>query len=113
MYVRKRTGKDIWRNLYEFVLIETKGRAGTQKVLSEAERNGIIKKNQYKISSVSSLYTQQLSHQKINGNFIRILLKSELPVSGSKAVSLRQLSHYPFPRLINAYFEKEHLSSGF
>jgi len=106
VYIHKRTGNDIWKNLYEFVLIETNSDTSAKKILTKAEKDGILKKGSYKIISVSPVYSQQLSHQKILGRFIKIALKKEIPLSGFKAVSLKQLSRYAYPRFINAYFEK-------
>ena len=67
VYIHKRTGNDIWKNLHEFVLIETSSNASVNKVLAKAEKENILKKDSYKVVSVSPLYSQQLSHQKIHG----------------------------------------------
>jgi len=106
IYVHKRISNDIWRNLHEFVLIETSTDVSAKKVLAKAEKEKILKKDSYKVVSISPLYTQQLSHQKINGRFIEIAIKKEFVLPGFKLVSLKQLSRHAFPRLLNAYFEK-------
>jgi len=105
IYITKRTANDIWKNLHEFVLIETNNDASVKRLLAKAEKEKILKKDSYKILSVSQVYSQQLSHQKIMGRFIKITLKKEFSLPGFKPVSLKQLSRYTFPRLINAYFE--------
>jgi len=108
IYIHKRTGNDIWKNLYEFVLIETRSNISANKILVKAQKDGILKKDSYKVITISPLYFQQLSHQRIQGRFIKITLKKEFTLSGFKPVSPKQLSRYAFPRLINAYFEKGH-----
>jgi A/G-specific adenine glycosylase len=108
IYIHQRTGNDIWKNLHEFVLIETHEDTSLNKVLSKAEKEKILKKGSYKIVSTSAVYLQQLSHQKIIGRFIKIVSKKELNLAGFKAVSLKQLSQYAFPRLITAFFERGH-----
>jgi A/G-specific adenine glycosylase len=106
LYIRKRIDKDIWKNLHEFVLIETNTDVPAKRVLAKAEKGKILKKNSYRVVSISPLYSQQLSHQKIIGRFIKIAIKKEFILSGFKPVSLKQLSRHAFPRLLNIYFEK-------
>lgn len=105
IYIHQRAGNDIWKNLFEFALIEMDGEASPIKILSRAEKEDILKKNSYIISEVSPVYTQQLSHQKIIGRFIKVSLKKKVILPGFKAVPLKNLSDYAFPRLINTYFE--------
>jgi A/G-specific adenine glycosylase len=106
IYVRKRAGNDIWKNLHEFVLIETTGDASSKRLLAKAEKEKILKRDSYNILSVSTVYSQQLSHQKIMGRFIKLALKKEFDLPGFKAIDLKQQSQYAFPRFINAFFEK-------
>ena len=106
VYIHQRTDSDIWKNLFEFVLIEMNAEISASKVLSKAEKNGTIKKGSYKIISISPVYSQQLSHQKIIGRFIKISLQKEVTLPGFKSVSTKQLSRHAFPRFITAYFEK-------
>ena len=103
-YIHKRTANDIWKNLHEFVLIETQSYASVNKILARAEKDNILKKDSYKLLSVSPLSFQQLSHQKIQGRFIKIALKQEFVLPGFKPVSSKQLLRHAFPRFINAYF---------
>ena len=107
LYIRKRIDKDIWKNLHEFVLIETNTDVPAKRVLAKAEKGKILKKSSYRVVSISPLYSQQLSHQKIIGRFIKIAIKKEFILSGFKPVSLKQLSRHAFPRLLNTYFEKK------
>ena len=107
VYIRKRTANDIWKNLHEFVLIETKNNVSINKILAKAEQDRILKKGSYKLLSVSSLSFQQLSHQKIQGRFIKISVNKDFGLPAFKLVSLKQLSTHAFPRFINAYFGKE------
>jgi len=106
-YIRMRTDNDIWKNLHEFVLIETNNEVSVKKLLTKAEKQILLKKGTYKILSVSPASTQQLSHQKIVGRFIKLNLKKEFDLQGFKAIPLKQQSRYAFPRLITAYFEKK------
>ena len=108
IYISKRRGNDIWKNLHEFVLIETDNETPVKGVIAKAERKMFLIMGSYKIFSVSPVYIQQLSHQKIIGRFIKIVSKKQLSLSDFKLISLKQLSLYAFPRLITAYFERGH-----
>ena len=108
IYIRKRAGNDIWKSLHEFFLIETDNENRVKDILAKAEKQKVLKKDSYKILSVSPFYIQQLSHQKIIGRFIKIASENQLSLPGFKLISLKQLSLYAFPRLITAYFERGH-----
>jgi A/G-specific adenine glycosylase len=107
LYIRKRISNDIWKNLHEFVLIETYTDVSAKRLLARAEKEKILKQGSYDLLSISPLYSQQLSHQKIKGRFIKINIKQEFVLPGFKPVSLKLLLRHAFPRLINAYFEKK------
>ena len=106
-YIRKRTDSDIWNNLNEFVLIESEKDNDVKMILAKAEQSDILKKGSYKIESISPIYSQQLSHQKIIARFIRISLEKDIPILACKSHSKNQMLRLAFPRIINSYFEKE------
>ena len=103
IYLKQRTGDDIWKNLYEFVLIETDRKAGEKMVLDLAIKKNILKKDSFIVQSVSSVISQQLSHQKITGQFISVKLQKAASAPNLKAVSKAQLVRYAFPRFINSF----------
>ncbi|MFM9908887.1 MAG: A/G-specific adenine glycosylase [Chitinophagaceae bacterium] len=107
IYVRKRTQKDIWQNLYEFVLEETK-----TAVIHSFDNPGVLKniigKNAYTIVSVSKTYRQMLSHQVINGQFIVVALRKELPsLKECLLTEKNKLNRLAFPGIINQYLESQ------
>jgi len=106
VYIHKRTANDIWKNLYEFVLTETRTKASVNKILAKAEKENILKKDCYRLVSVSPFSFQQLSHQRIQGRFIKITLRKEFVLPRFKSVTSKQLSRHAFPRFINAYLER-------
>jgi len=108
IYIHKRNGSDIWKNLHEFVLLETGKDTAVKAILMRAEKENILKRGSYKIISVSPVYSQQLTHQKIKGRFIKMVSEKEITVTGFRAVSVKQLSRYAFPRFITAFFERGH-----
>lgn len=106
--VRQRTAKDIWRQLYEFPMIETEKERDLKAVLSRAEKEGILLKGKYDVLSASGVYKQQLSHQLIAGQFINIKLKSK-PALKNDWVWLpgNKLRKYAFPKFINHYLSRK------
>lgn len=102
--VNHRTGKDIWQNLYEFYLLESDeaiqwNEAEVHHWLKE--QLGITKATVYHISPVA---VQQLTHQQIRGQFIRIELDN-IPSFLSKYQwqPLQTLRKLPFPKFITQY----------
>lgn len=100
--VRQRTEKDIWQQLYEFPMIATKGATGYKKIIREAEKRKWLTKNKYKVLSVSGLFKQQLSHQHINGQFIKIDIKQKPKQEKLWLwVERKKIKLFAFPQLIN------------
>lgn len=99
--IRQRMEKDIWQNLYEFPLIEAEKELDVEIILKLAEKKGWLNKKE-KIISVSPVYKQQLSHQWVAGQFVRMQLKKK--ISGRfDWVKRNKLSNYAFPNLLNQY----------
>ncbi len=102
-YVRKRIVKDIWENLYEFILAETPSATSVKKLSSLPLLKALFEKNKFEITQVSKKCRQQLTHQTIQGQFIRGTIKKPLQLTGYKAVSAKQLKKLPFPKFITGY----------
>jgi A/G-specific adenine glycosylase len=104
IWIRKRSGKDIWQNLYEFILWET-GKIIPQGQIRES---AFFKKhfgNQgFQIQSISPSYNQILTHQSVTGLFVHI--SKQLPrLEGYQSVHRQNLKEYPFPKLIADYIK--------
>jgi A/G-specific adenine glycosylase len=112
--IQQRIGKDIWNQLYEFPMIEKTGEEAIESLLKEAEKMGWLPKDKYEVIATSPLYKQQLSHQLIAGQFIRVNLKKK-PLANDKRlwVKASQLKKFAFPRLINHYLDNSKQQSLF
>lgn len=111
VYIRKRTDNDIWQNLHEFYLIE-KDRPSTKKNwLQSAALKQLFFRNEATITHVSKIFTQQLTHQKIHGQFIEISVKN-LPELGAdfKAVACGEIDNYPFPKFMITYLKEKNVN---
>lgn len=106
LYIRRRDKKDIWKNLYDFILYE--GDAMSEKEVLDSEKvRSIQKENPFQSVKVSPRYHQQLTHQRIDVVFLRISLKSPLKNTDCIAIPEKNLHDYPFPRVIVRYLEDE------
>lgn len=105
VYIRKREQKDIWQNLYEFVLLEKEKKENhPEKTLLKK----LLQHGSYSVSSVSNIYKQQLTHQRISGQFCVVNLRSHfIPEGAYHLVKKVALKDYAFPKFINAFLQDE------
>lgn len=110
VYVRKRGAKDIWENLYEFILLENDALIEPEALRNSEVFKNIFVENTPTIVAISPLYKQQLTHQTIHGRFIKIKVQHQPGhLKSYKAVTYKQLGKLPFPRIINAYLVENEL----
>lgn len=103
--IRKRTGQDIWKDLFEFPAIETTRQLTGAQVLADRRLQQWIGGKQVAITETTRL-EQLLSHQRIYGQFILLQLKTKPPGEADWIwVKQRALKNYPFPGLLNRFLE--------
>ena len=110
IYVRKRGTKDIWENLYEFVLVESSGATDLEQLKKLPEFNKLLGKAVFNIETISKLYSQKLTHQTIHGQFIKIKLSKPVQLEGYELVSEKKLALLPFPKFITTYLKDKNVS---
>lgn len=108
-YIRKRSGKDIWENLYEFNLVERESAMNDDpKYLKKLAAD--ISGSKATVNYVSGEYRQQLSHQIIIGRFITLTLQTPAKkLDEYEAVSVDELRNYAFPAFINNFLLEGYL----
>jgi A/G-specific adenine glycosylase len=104
LFLEKRTGKDIWQNLYQFPLIETK------KELSDVEilKNGFTKISDLKgnIKSISAKRKHILTHQIIYARVIHIEIKNkDFKSDEFIRVNKKDIHKFAVPRLVEQFFK--------
>ncbi|HEY6976889.1 MAG TPA: A/G-specific adenine glycosylase [Chitinophagaceae bacterium] len=110
--VRKRTGRDIWQNLFEFYLIETP----TNPLWSNKSVSDFLKNQfnirEFSIEEITQATPQHLTHQHIKGYFIRVqligiprMLRSE----ENQWVEPFFIKRLAFPGFINQYIRNKKL----
>lgn len=108
--MKKRSEKDIWHGLYDFLLVEKKRPADPVKIFSENESLKKFKKG--KLSDVSASYKHMLTHQLIFSKFVQVTLPQNVELNGTelKFYSLKKMSELPKPVLISKFLsDYEHL----
>lgn len=105
--VRQRQGKDIWHNLFEFLLVESGREFGEKEIVSEVKKKKWAGADNYEIEYVSSVFKQQLSHQLIEGRFTKLKLskKPKLP-SDILWIRKKEIANYAFPMFINQHLRE-------
>lgn len=73
----KRDSSSIWKNLYEFPLIETEERQAPQKILETQAWRNIWGPQPIVVSEISGPVHHQLTHQKLELEFIRVELPAQ------------------------------------
>ncbi|HTI07777.1 MAG TPA: A/G-specific adenine glycosylase [Puia sp.] len=106
VYIRQRTEKDIWEDLFEFVCWETDKEVYPEEILRSDFATRLFGKQSLTVRYISRIYRQELSHQTIRGQFVTVRLEKPLPAAkGYLAVAKQDLNEYAFPRFINAWLQ--------
>jgi A/G-specific adenine glycosylase len=106
IWIRQRTGKDIWQHLYEFVLWETGKILPQDEILGSAFYLEHFGGQGFEIQEISQPYQQLLTHQWIDARFIHLKRKKTLgKLTGYQCVTRQDLSKFPFPGIITRYLK--------
>lgn len=113
VFIKKRTDKDVWINLYDFPLVETDLEL-TEEQFLKSENWKTFSPNfpKYTIQSVSVNYKHILSHQKIYARFWKLncsSLSKKTIIDGSILIAKIDIQKYPVSRLIEKYLEENTL----
>jgi A/G-specific adenine glycosylase len=117
VYLKKRLEQDIWRNLYDFPLLEKNQKTSQKKILDEISNYfGTERKIRPKIT-ISREYNHILSHQQISARFYTIPLnemkhfKNANDRNGNSwaMVELKKINEFPIPRLIEKFLKNNQL----
>lgn len=107
LFIRKRTEKDIWENLHEFVLIETPAPAADETVLQSPLFQRLMGRHAYKIAVPAVEIKQQLTHQTIHARFLQLSVPPGFKTpEGYLQVTEEQLKNYAFPKIIVDYLQR-------
>ncbi|TAM94689.1 MAG: A/G-specific adenine glycosylase [Chitinophagaceae bacterium] len=108
VYIHKRSGQDIWQNLYEFPLFEENEFSEISEFLQKKAVHDLLHENSTKCFPSFRIYKQPLTHQIIYARFLHIKIKTSqtLPKNIQNdffPVSTGELKRYAFPKIILEY----------
>lgn len=108
-FLQKRLRSDIWKNMYEFPLIETSEAMDFRQLEQTKEFRELF-------SGIPSLsidhrlsMKHQLTHQIIYANFYHVMIPNNYPFTSPLSaikIDVAHLSDYPIARLTDKYIEK-------
>ena len=106
VYLHKRSGNGIWKNLYDFPCIESETPMTVEEVVASEKFAQLIEGKPFSITKVSPVYTHKLTHRTLLAQFIEIKLEQKLLQIETKDLFLTresELGSFPIPRLIDLY----------
>ncbi|HIA12148.1 MAG TPA: A/G-specific adenine glycosylase [Flavobacteriales bacterium] len=112
MYIRKRTDKDIWKNLYEPPMIESDNAIDFSELIKTVEWKRFFNGVEYVADENPLLLNHALTHQQIQAQFWSIQVKGVInPASLNNCFTVSEIviDDYPIHRLFEKFLEKTSL----
>ena len=118
-YINKRSGNDIWKNLYEFPLIETSEDISEKPDIlfreleerfgktsfSEVENDALPEGKRRFLRLIKRGVKHVLSHRIIYANFYELVLPQDTPsLKGYQKVPIKELHNFAVPNLVSQFF---------
>lgn len=107
-FINKRTGNDIWKNLFELPLIETASSVTEEELLVLPEFIKLFDKEEVPVvRSICRNVKHVLSHRVLYANFYEVVLPEKTKsFSSYLKIKTSELEQYAVPKLIHAFLEK-------
>ena len=118
-YINKRSGNDIWKNLYEFPLIETSEDISEKPDIlfreleerfgktsfSEVENDALPEGKRRFLRLIKRGVKHVLSHRIIYANFYELVLPQDTPsLKGYQKVPIKELHNFAVSNLVSQFF---------
>ena len=104
MLVKLRSGKDIWKGLYDFPMVESKKILTRQQLLQLIKKNNMLQGEPLELTAEVGPMRHLLTHQKITATFF--IFNCDLQPGIEKDwmwVPLKKIGTLPVPRLIENF----------
>ena len=107
--LHKRTGDDIWKNLYELPLIEVDHNMQETELLASGAFRALFAEGETPLVRVMQRGVKHvLSHRVIYANFYGVELpQNSRSFSGYTRIKIADLENYALPRLVHAFLENQ------
>lgn len=112
-YLQKRTGDDIWKNLYQLPMIETHEETGLRLLMLTEDFKQIFSDSKARFNSEVFFQKKHiLSHQKIYAKFYIVNVESiSCELNDYIKIATSNLHEYPVSKLTELFFERLNTSS--
>lgn len=107
--IRKRTEKDIWQGLYEFLQVEKPEIAEKSELIKGIEKQFGI--SGLEVGDLTEIFEAKhvLTHQDIYARFWKINVKCPIIVNQNTLIIKKgEIDHYPVSRLVELFLEAHH-----
>ena len=111
IWLRKRTGNDIWKNLYDFPLIETNSELSPEELKTNKQWKEITGLHEFVIDPVRETARHNLTHRELMVKFI-LMSSNDFYHQEYLKVNINDFHKYPVPRLIENFLKKVALRPG-
>ena len=109
-WLRKRTKNDIWKNLYEFPLVETAEETDSTPVLAQLGLKAI----EPVVENISNWKVHILSHQRIHYRFILLRIPNEINLPNDLIrVNKEDIYNFAVPKLLETYLNENKKNGSF
>lgn len=101
--IHRREGRDIWRGLYEFPLIETPQAVAFE----ELPLDELLGSRSYTLKQECHMPPHQLSHQRLHARFYHLMVEELPAIEGCSAIRHEALGEYAVSRLTERYLNEK------
>lgn len=113
-WLRKRVGKDIWKNLFEFPMIETSSELSIEALLLMPEVIKLIIPDHSVVDKIQDWKIHLLTHQKINYQIITVRLLQAKEMSGELIrVNKKDIFNFAVPKLLETHLKTNYSNESF
>ncbi len=107
IYIKKRTANGIWKNMYDFPLLESEKAMGQKTVLREALNRELPGLTHYRLIRYGAPLVHKLTHRELRIRFIEAEISSPLKKqTGLKRIRISELPKFPFPVVVQHYLNQ-------
>jgi len=106
LFLEKRGDRDIWRNMYQFPLIETLQRAEPEELIGGPAWQAILGNQQFTLEAIYPEKVHLLTHQRLHIRFYSVRGEGIRASDRLISIPLERISGYPVPKPI-AFFLSE------
>ncbi len=106
LFLEKREHKDIWKNMYQFPLIETAIPSSPEEVINSTAWREIFKDLIFTIETIFPERLHLLTHQRLHIRFISIRLDGAILPDSLIAIEPTEIARYPVPKPIENFLSE-------